>query len=507
MIISIGLQLSIIALLLLYNLFRACSHWRGLLKIPERRPKANPRTTHRVKGLQHSRQSASTLVPTLEQLVALPPPGPVLMWAVRWDLDIRALVDDLKNEGPEAVEKYLQNEAFMLKLRKIVRNVVSQSEMIRITQEVRMRRELQRFQTDFQKSSAEEDEDARAWAAMMREMTGAPEQQQAELQDVDAAAPSAAPAAAFEGDDAAALEAMMAVMNRKPFDEAPAPAAPFVAPAAAALDDDDAAALEAMMAVMNRKPFDPPEAPAPAPAAPAPAAFEGDDAAAWEAMMAVMNRKPNEAAPAPAATAFEGDDAAALAAMMASEPEAASSPAYAPEAAALDDDAALEAMMAVMNRKPFEAGVSTELTEKKPELLADSDCSTDAQLALEKSESEQSDDFAEFWVQLEEMERGGLSLEEQAQKLVSLCMQLPDGQHPEEPPQFFNGEVSLGLLGDAGPGLPLRSSSAVPRPKARGLLSAAGARVLHWRGGGGGGAKRHAAVLHWRRGEPEMSLP
>ncbi|CAJ1400510.1 unnamed protein product [Effrenium voratum] len=365
MIISIGLQLSIIALLLLYNLFRACSHWRAKAAF------------------------SSTLVPTLEQLVALPPPGPVLMWAVRWDLDIRALVDDLKNEGPEAVEKYLQNEAFMLKLRKIVRNVVSQSEMIRITQEVRMRRELQRFQTDFQKSSAEEDEDARAWAAMMREMTGAPEQQQAELQDVDAAAaPSAAPAAAFEGDDAAALEAMMAVMNRKPFDEAPAPAAPFVAPAAAALDDDDAAALEAMMAVMNRKPFDPPEAPAPAPAAPAPAAFEGDDAAAWEAMMAVMNRKPNEAAPAPAATAFEGDDAAALAAMMASEPEAASSPAYAPEAAALDDDAALEAMMAVMNRKPFEADgvpqVSTELTEKKPELLADSDCSTDAQLAGSK---------------------------------------------------------------------------------------------------------------------------
>ena len=42
-----------------------------------------------------------------------------------------------------------------MKLRKIVRNVVSTNEMIRVTQEVRMRRELQKMQTNFQKSSEE----------------------------------------------------------------------------------------------------------------------------------------------------------------------------------------------------------------------------------------------------------------------------------------------------------------------------------------------------------------
>mmetsp|Transcript_339 Transcript_339/g.458 ORF Transcript_339/g.458 Transcript_339/m.458 type:complete len:185 (-) Transcript_339:6-560(-) len=146
MIVSIVLQLMLIALLLLYKLWRAFLYWRRKVAF------------------------SATLVPTLEQLVPLPPPGPVLMWAVQWDLDIRAMVDDLKKEGPLVVDRYCQNEAFMLKLRKIVRNVVSHSEMVRITQEVRMRQELEKFHTNFQKSSQEEDEDAKALRLMMGEM-------------------------------------------------------------------------------------------------------------------------------------------------------------------------------------------------------------------------------------------------------------------------------------------------------------------------------------------------
>ena len=289
-IISIALQLMLIAVLLLYKISQPFFKWR--------------------QGVAFS----ATLEPTLEQLLPLPPPGPVLMWAVEWDLDIRAMVDDLKREGPLVVERYCQNEAFMLKLRKIVRNVVSQSEMIRITQEVRMRRELEKFQrVNFQKSIEEEDEDAKAWQAMMKEMTGETPLG-AQPVDVNVGAPMSqlqppAPAPAFEGDDAAAWEAMMSVMNRKPFEDMPSPTpeplpVPVAPPAAPTFEGDDAAAWEAMMSVMNRKPFDDMPSPTPEPlpvpvAPPAAPTFEGDDAAAWEAMMSVMNRKPFDDMPSP----------------------------------------------------------------------------------------------------------------------------------------------------------------------------------------------------------------
>ena len=59
---------------------------------------------------------AASLEPTVEH-IQLPPPGRALMWAVQWDLDLRKLVDDLKSEGPEVLERYFQNEAFVMKLR------------------------------------------------------------------------------------------------------------------------------------------------------------------------------------------------------------------------------------------------------------------------------------------------------------------------------------------------------------------------------------------------------
>eukprot|EP00913_Durusdinium_trenchii_P021470 g20178.t1 len=366
--------------------------------------------------LKPSISDKATLVPTLEQKVALPPPGPVLMWAVQWDLDIRAMVDDLKsldlNEGPSVVERYCQNEAFMNKLRKIVRNVVSQSEMIRITQEVRMKRELEKFQRmNFQKSAEEEDEDAKAWQAMMLEMTG--EKPQETQIDVNVGAPAQQMSTVFEGDDAEALEAMMAVMNRKPFEAAVAePPIPTPAPQAA-FNADDAAALEAMMSVMNRKPFEawvkfrtmlqenatatyicqdvPAEVPEPI-STPA-ASFEGDDAAAWDAMLSVMNRKPFEDAPpevpAPISTpaaSFEGDDAAAWDAMMSAMNRKPFEENAEPASSALheDDAAALEAMMSVVSRKPFEdateapAPISAESTS----LQQDDAAAWDAMLSV-----------------------------------------------------------------------------------------------------------------------------
>ena len=426
-IISIALQLMLIAVLLLYKISQPFFKWR--------------------QGVAFS----ATLVPTLEQLLPLPPPGPVLMWAVEWDLDIRAMVDDLKREGPLVVERYCQNEAFMLKLRKIVRNVVSQSEMIRITQEVRMRRELEKFQrVNFQKSIEEEDEDAKAWQAMMKEMTGETPLG-AQPVDVNVGAPMSqlqppAPAPAFEGDDAAAWEAMMSVMNRKPFEDMPSPTpeplpVPVAPPAAPTFEGDDAAAWEAMMSVMNRKPFEDMPSPTPEPlpvpvAPPAAPTFEGDDAAAWEAMMSVMNRKPFEDMPSPtpeplpvpvappAAPTFEGDDAAAWEAMMSvmnrkpfedmpsPTPEPLPVPVAPPAAPTFegDDAAAWEAMMSSMNGKPV---------EDMPSPM--SDCSTE-HVQVQKSESEQSGDTAVLWAQMEEMENQGATLEEQALKFVSLCM-------------------------------------------------------------------------------------
>ena len=444
------------ALLLMYCAWKAFRLWR--------------------KGVEFSK----TLVPTLEQQVALPPPGPVLMWAVEWDLDIRCMVDDLKNEGVEAVERYCQNEAFMNKLTKIVRNVVSQGEMIRITQEVRMRRELEKFhKMNFQKSAEEEDADAKAWQAMMLEMTGEkPQQPQIDVHVGASAKPPQFAAQALEGDDAEALEAMMAVMNRKPYEEAAKPPIPQVAETTA-LNEDDAAALQAMMSVMNRKPFDetPPAAPAPV-SNPAPvASFEGDDAAAWEAMLSVMNRKPFEAATTEleATPAPQGGEAEASKAMMSVmnckpfETPPAPAPVSHPAPVASfegDDAAAWEAMLSVMNRKPFEAAVpvpsaddaaalqammsavdQTPVVTSPKDRLEQSDCSTEQVLQVEKSESEESDEISgsNLWAQLEEMEKKGISLQVQAEKLVSViapAAQLPElEEKSSSATHFFIGET------------------------------------------------------------------
>eukprot|EP00931_Biecheleriopsis_adriatica_P042280 TRINITY_DN2409_c0_g1_i1.p1 TRINITY_DN2409_c0_g1~~TRINITY_DN2409_c0_g1_i1.p1 ORF type:complete len:691 (-),score=170.80 TRINITY_DN2409_c0_g1_i1:51-2003(-) len=317
---------------------------------------------------------SAALVPSLEALVPLPPPSPALMWAVRWDLDLRAMVNDLKSEGPAAVDRYCENEAFMLKLRKIIRNVVPQSEMDRITEEVKHRAEVERIRKlTVTKTVEEENEDAKAWAAMMREMTG--QTPTSSSMEVDVGMPHGVKdetRQAFEGDDAAAWEAMMSVMNRKPGDSQPSQQSPApVEVAAPSFEGEDAAAWEAMMSVMNRKPGDSqPSQQSPAAVEESAPSFEGEDAAAWEAMMSVMNRKPGDSqpsqqSPAPveeSAPSFEGDDAAALEAMMSvmhrkpgdSQPSQ-QSPAAVEESAPSfegDDAAALEAMMSVMHRKP-----------------------------------------------------------------------------------------------------------------------------------------------------------
>ena len=99
-------------------------------------------------------------------------------------------------------------------------------------------------------------------------------------QDVPAEVPEpiSTPAASFEGDDAAAWDAMLSVMNRKPFEA-------WQSKLSAALISQDAMNIEICQDA-------PPEVPAPI-STPA-ASFEGDDAAAWDAMMSAMNRKPFE---------------------------------------------------------------------------------------------------------------------------------------------------------------------------------------------------------------------
>jgi len=405
MIVSITLQLMLIAVLLLYKLWRAFLHWR--------------------RGVAFS----ATLVPTLEQLVPLPHPNPVLVWAVEWDLDIRTMVEDLKNEGPSAAERYCQNEAFMLKLRKIVRNVVSKNEMMRITQEVMMKQEVEKFHSGFRKSAEEEAEDLRAFEAMMNQIQGPPANH--------AIAAGAAQqwqqktAAALEEDDEKALQEMLAVMNRKPGEEhgaAPAtPSAPVlpVPPeptraAAAELDDEDAKALREMMAEADGV-SEPVVAPVPAPA---PAPMPEEDAKALEELLAVMNRKPHEAN---GATASAPPVAPVL-----------TVPSAAPAASVLDEDdaKALQEMMAVMNRKPHEANGAS--------VPAPATMSSPKAIEVWEDVSEQSDDTADLWAQMEELEDQGASLEEQARKFVSLCMpkgKLSSRDEKEATAHFFIGEA------------------------------------------------------------------
>lgn len=393
------------------------------------------------------------LVPTLEDLVPLPPPSPALVWAVRWDLDIRALVDDLKSEGPDAAERYLQNEAFVNKLSKIVRNVVPQREMDRITLEVKRYEQLQRFhavteRTTARKTAEAEDEDAKALAAMMAEISGAaPTGPTGEIDTCPSSQFSEVPGHNFADDDAATMEALQAVMNRRPGDSATSQFtnAPVQEPSVD-FAGDDAAAWGAMMAVMNRKPGDsqpcqtqfqddlsqntsaPIEESAPS--------FEGDDAAAWEAMMAVMGRKPGDSEPCQtrsqddastqdSTTCLQSEDAAALEALMAAvgskpgdgEPSQVSvAPVENPAPLASDDAATWEAMLAVMNNKP--GGQAVPDTEGHDAFAPGSGA------VMRQASDRRPDtirDFEEFWADLD-IHTGSALPSTSTWKLVSLCM-------------------------------------------------------------------------------------
>lgn len=444
MIVSITLQLMLIALLLLYKMWRAFLHWR--------------------KGVVFS----STLVPTLDQLVPLPHPNPVLLWAVEWDSDIRTMVEDLKNEGPSAVERYCQNEAFILKLRKILRNVVSKNDMRRITEEVMMKEEVAKFHTTCQKSAEEEDEDFRAWQAMMQAIDGqGPNGTQPTEANVGAV-PAAQQwqqktAAALEEDDAEALQEMLAVMNRKPGDTGngaqaatvlPVPAAPTREPniPASELEEEDARALQEMLAEVNGEPT-PAQVPPVAMSQPAipESELEEEDAKALQEMLAVMNRKP-----------FEANGATAPVRPVTPVPPVPPVPTTESVNAASileDDEKALQEMMAVMSRKPCEA---KNVPEPEPMLSEPASAASafdggDAKAlqdmmsvmsrnpleVQEEALSEQSDDTADLWAQMEELEDQGATLEEQARKFVSLCMpkgKLSSRDEKKTTTHFFIGE-------------------------------------------------------------------
>jgi hypothetical protein len=253
-----------------------------------------------------AKESSKEVEPPLEWLVPLPPPSDALLWAVEWDLDVRAMINDLKSQGPEIAERYYGNEAFMSKLTKLMRNVVSRGELQRLTSELITRAHIELRTKMFHnmcKTDEEENEDARAWAQMMREMTGqAPIGTSMEIDTGRHLQSSISRSStSSETEDAKAWKQMMKEISgqspsgtstdmgrEKHYYERTAE------PTQLQLPDDDAAAWEEMLKVMNNKPpafADTVESPQ-VEIQPATQPFIGDDALSWEQMLKVMNNRP-----------------------------------------------------------------------------------------------------------------------------------------------------------------------------------------------------------------------
>ena len=155
---SIALQVLLLVLILAYRLLKAL-----LQRV------ASVLLARRV-ALEESAQ---------EFRIELQPPCKCLRFAIKWDPDLRLMINTLKKEGEEGLTRFLENEVFVWKLRSYTRNKVSKAFRSNIRQDMMKRRQLREISArTAQKTAEQEMQDRRA----LRELYGQADQAAAAAQ-------------------------------------------------------------------------------------------------------------------------------------------------------------------------------------------------------------------------------------------------------------------------------------------------------------------------------------
>ena len=111
--------------------------------------------------------------------IELQPPCKCLRFAIKWDPDLRLMINTLKKEGEEGLTRFLENEVFVWKLRSYTRNKVSKAFRSNIRQDMMKRRQLREISArTAQKTAEQEMQDRRA----LRELYGQADQAAAAAQ-------------------------------------------------------------------------------------------------------------------------------------------------------------------------------------------------------------------------------------------------------------------------------------------------------------------------------------
>ncbi|CAE7697756.1 SMC1 [Symbiodinium sp. CCMP2592] len=177
--------------------------------------------------------------------IELQRPCKCLQFAVKWDPDMRNMINCLKEEGEEALTPFFESEVFIWKLRKYVRNMVSSADRLNLKRDVIQRRQQRELnERTAQKTAEQEMQDRQALLELFGQVDQPVAAAQAPVVQEQAplVAPSEKPAASIgvpvveEAEDAPDpfLEMLAKTSQKKPTDSKMSP--------------EDAAALASMMA-------------------------------------------------------------------------------------------------------------------------------------------------------------------------------------------------------------------------------------------------------------------
>ncbi|CAE7616372.1 mge1, partial [Symbiodinium sp. CCMP2456] len=282
---SIAVQLLLLMLILCYVFFKALAE--RLANLSRARSTA-------------AEEAADEQAPKFR--IELQPPCKCLRFAVKWDPDMRNMINSLKEEGEEALTPFFESEVFVWKLRKYVRNMVSKADRLNLKRDVIQRRQQRELnERTAQKTAEQEMQDRQALLELFGQVDQPVAAAQAPLvqEQAPVVEPSEKPAAStvvpvVEEEDTPDpfLKMLAATSQKKPTD-------PQMSP-------EDAAALASMMAegptsglTEARQPDQPMDAEAPE--------------AFGHMLSETSQMKPVEAQMSP-------EDVAAMASMMAEQP-------------------------------------------------------------------------------------------------------------------------------------------------------------------------------------------
>ncbi|CAE6931029.1 unnamed protein product, partial [Symbiodinium sp. CCMP2456] len=356
---SIALQLLLLVLILCYVFFKALSE--------------------RLANLSRARRAAAEEAadePAPKFRIELQPPCKSLRFALKWDPDMRNMINSLKEEGEEALAPFFESEVFVWKLRKYVRNMTSRADRLNLKRDVLRRRQQQELnERTAQKTAEQEMQDRQALVELFGQVDQPAAAAQAPVVQEQAplVEPSEKPAASIgvpivEEDDAPDpfLKMLMATSQRKPTD-------PQMSP-------EDAAALASMMAEGPTRSL--------TEARHAEQSINGEVPAFGQVHIEASQRKPIDPQMSP-------EDVAAMASMMAEQPPsgAIEEPQSEESVAGESPDAFMTMLMETSRKKladtqmsPEDAAAMAAMMSAEQPLKAEA---PDVQLSLnEKSEKE-----------------------------------------------------------------------------------------------------------------------